>query len=555
MLDNGAIGFLKKKRDVIASVLLCLVALVIALILHPAYETNDDAYMEALLFGYQGMGSTSFLIFINRVLGCILHFLVSVFPHVSWYFLMHYTVCLASLFVLSLTFIRKFRYLGYFASLITLAAGLETLVSVQFTKTAALAAVAGILGLICSLREERRYFFKGLCIFLILMGSLIRFKALLMVSPFPGFAVLVELVSVFRNRRKELKRYVIAFGIALFLVLSFYAAGKIINSRTPGSDEYYRYNDGRSFLNDMPVDYSADPDSEVFMVANWMHNDPEVFTLEKMEQLGRDYHVEADYFSADILKTYFGKYIPRALIEEPLLIAALAGTLLFLVFSKRKLYTVPLLAFYVILEWILFGMGRAAFHRVDYGILFAYVTSLIYLSDVSIPKVGGDVKKLLRYGAVPLFAVISVVIICSYPLNWHIADREYFKGVGDSLAAATADSSYQYMVHPLAVGLDKQRNLYDLPYDVYNDGFFYMGGWQEGIAIPGLGYSNHCDIEGNPWEACVDSGTIRLVLPAESGDFCMKVISLYIKEHYGQKVKGSLEYQDDNVLVYRVVSV
>lgn len=554
MQKNGVMDFLGKRKDVIASFLLCFTALAIALLLHPAYETNDDAYMEALLYGYQGMGRTSFLIFMNRITGCILYFLVSVFPGVNWYFVMHYSVCLLSLYILARTFIRKNGFVGFFASLLILAAAIEALIIVQFTKTAALASVAGTIGLLFSLRTEKEKLFKGMCIAVIIAGSMIRFKAFVMVCPFIFVVFLHELVIMLKNRKQDLKRYVIVLGLTLVLVGSLFVAGNIINSLTPGVAEYNRYNDSRATFTDFPVDGSVRQDPDAKMIVDWMNNDPAVFTIEKLEQMSGQYHREADYFSPKILTSYFGDYLPNAIISEPLLLVVFAGCLLYLVFSKRKIYVVPLLGFYFILEWYLFSVGRTAVHRVDYGILLSFMTALIYLGEVSFTKISEDVKKLIRYGAVPVLAILGVVIAGTYPVNWHISDREYFRGVGESLKAATSNSGYQYMVHPLALGLNKERNIYDLPTD-YNDGFFYMGGWQEGISIPGIGYSKHCDIEGNPWETCVDSNTVRLVFLTGDAEICIKAVEAYIEKEYGHAVTGIPEYQDDNIVTYRIVSV
>ena len=81
-----------------------------------------------------------------------------------------------------------------------------------------------------------------------------------------------------------------------------------------------------------------------------------------------------------------------------------------------------------------------------------------------------------------------------------------------------------------------------------------MGGWQEGIGIPGLGSPSLCEIKGNPWKECVDSDTIKLVFKVQDGEICIKEIALYIEKNYGRTVTGVLEYQDENIVVYRIVS-
>lgn len=549
-------NFFSSHKEALASLFLCLAAVIIALILHPAYETNDDAIMEALLYGYQG-NRTSFLVFINRVLCYILYFLVSYFPRINWYFIMHWSAVLASLYVLSRTFIRKFKKAGFFVSLLVTAAAMEALYMPQFTKTAALAVLAGAIGLLDSLREKRCKVFIGLCIWLILMGSMIRFESLEMVSPFIFVAGVLELVLMFKERREDLKKYIAVLGITLVLTGSCYVAGDFINRKTPGSDEFYRYNYLRAMLTDYEPDYSAIKDrrvlTEIAMLSEWLNNDPEVFTTERYEELNRDYHVSHGLFSADSVKSLFSKYLPNAIQSEPMLLVCIAVVIAFLIFSKRRYLVIPLTGFYLLLELYLCSSGRSNVHRVDYGILLGLLISLLYVSSFKLPELSDDMKKLISNVAVPVLLVMGVVAVCSFPVQMHLTDSKYNNELKTSLADATKDKDCEYMIYTLALGVDKKRNIYDIPTD-YNDGFFYMGGWQEGVSIPGIGLTNHCGIEGNPWVTCIDSENIRLVLPKGEDNVWLKDITGYIKAHYGKDVKGVPVYENDTLQVFRVVS-
>lgn len=554
MTKNRAVRFLSDKKDVLASVLLCLAALVTALCLHPAYEVNDDLIMEALLYGYKGAEGTSFLVFINRILGCILHFLVSVFPRVNWYFVMHYAVSLTSLFVLSRTLIRKFDLKGIFVSILIVASGMETLFIVQYTKTAALAVIAGAIGLFFSLREKGYKVFKGVCIALIVTGSMMRFESFLMVFPFAGCIGLYELIPVFKSRKEDIRRYLIVMGVTLCLAGACYAGGKIINSSTSGSDEFYKYNEYRTQLSDFPVDHTDDPSSEALMVANWMNNDPGVITPDRLEELGKAYSVDEKPFTPDALKAFIGGYIPSSLFTEPMILVSFVTALLYLAFSRRKIWIIPVLGCYVVLEWYLFSMGRAAIHRVDYGMLFALLATMTYLFDFSIPKASDFIRKVVGSGVLPVLAVTGAVIICNYSITWHYSNLNNYARMRTEWADAAGNPDYRYMVHPMAPVLDTERNIYDLPYGSFDDGYFYIGGWQEGIAIPGMERMPQHDIDGNPWEECVDSETIRLVFPERCGYQCMNTVSFYIGDKYGKNVTGVLEYQNESFQVFRVVS-
>ena len=550
-------GFLSKHKEAVASAFLCLAAVAAALILHPAYETNDDTLMESLLFGYQGQ-RTSFLIFINRVLCYILYFLVSVCPKVNWYFIMHWSTCILSLYVLARVFIRKFKSAGFFVSLLMVAAGMETLFMPQFTKTAALAVISGTIGVLDSLREKRSPGFRIVCIWLIVTGSMIRFESLIMVSPFLLCVTLYETVLMYKERKEQLKRYVAVLGITLVLVALFYLAGTFLNKRTPGSDEFYRINYYRSMLTDHEIDYAAIKDrrvlTEIALVTKWLNNDPEVFTPERYEQLYRDYHVEHGLFSSVSVKALFGHYLPNAIQNEPLLLVCAVVAVAFVLLSKRRYLLIPLAGFYLLLELYLCSTGRSNVHRVDFGILLSFLASVLYVSGFSFPGISDDMKKLVQKYVVPLLLLMGVVAVCSFPVQMHLTNSRYNNEVNAALEDITSNKDYKYMVYTLALRVDSKRNIFDPP-TAYNDGFFYMGGWQEGIAIPGISFSNHSGIEGNPWVTCIDSSEVRLVLPKSEGENpWMKEIAGYVKEHYGRSVKGIPEYGNDSLQLFRVVS-
>ncbi len=556
MLKEGSGRFISKYKNGLISLLFCALALVTALLLHPIYETNDDPAMEALLFGLPGESGTSYLVFLNRILGIILLALVTVIPQINWYFVMHYAVCLTSMFVLSRTLISKFGKNGIFLSAIVTAASLETLYSVQFTKTGAIAAVAGMIGLMYALREERKNkVFAGLCIGLIIMGSMYRLEALLMVGPFLFVVFLFELIDVIKNQKAKTKVFIAVPAITLCLVLAFYLAGNLINKNTPGSDEFVRYNTYRARLTDYSyeVDSSDCSYSELLMAANWMHNDPEVFTPEKLEELSGKVEVDTNARSGKSTLELFGEYISDALIGEPMLLISLIAAVVILLFSKKKLYVPLLFCCYVFLELYMIKNGRYSLHRVDFGIHYALLMSLIYPAAVSMPKINESIKKIINYAVMPFAVIVAVLVAIWFPVNWFKSQKDYqlscSKWMND---AVSQEGGCQYMVHPKTAATDVTRNIYDLPKEGEPAGCFYMGGWSNGVVIPGLENTSSCDIKGNPWEECIDSDTIRIVMPKERGDYYIKIVSLYIRDHYNVKVTGVMEYQNDGVSVYRI---
>lgn len=552
--------FIIRHKAGFISLSLCIVALVIAFILHPVYETNDDIAMESLLFGSNGENGTSFLAFINRVLGCALFFLVSVLPGINWYFAMHYATCLVSMFILSKTFISRFKTNGIFISIVVVFAALETLCAVQFTKTAAFASVSGAIGLIYELRRDKKNPIALVsCIGLIVMGSLIRFESLLMISPFIFFVFLFELVDAIKKRDKCIKSLIIYPVVTMCLVLSFYAAGNIINDNTPGSKEFYIYNTSRSaFVDYYPeidpeMDFETDSLSEILMVSFWMHNDPEVFSPERLEELSQQINTTHNTPDKAVVQL-FNSGIVEILSKEILSIFILIVALLICLFSNNRLCSIPLFVSYWVLEWYLTYSGRYYVHRVQFGLHYALLISLLFICTISFAKVKMPIKMLLERILMP-FVILGGIAFSFISIHKVYEEYDYQKRSNDYLVDATSNTEYHYMIHPLATGINEKKHIYDLPSKEDRDGNFYMGGWEEGITIPGLEGKSYCSIDGNPWVECIDSDTIRLVMPKKSGNYYIQAVAYYIGIHYDRKVTGVLEYENEEVLVYSIVSV
>ena len=128
----------------IATVLSSILFL-LSTIFQPSYESNDDGMMEYLVYGIGYGHGTSFLVFINRILGYVIYGLSKTVPMINSYFFMQILICFISNVMISSVFLKKNGIVGMIPILLIFAADLECFYSVQFTKTASLASVAGIL--------------------------------------------------------------------------------------------------------------------------------------------------------------------------------------------------------------------------------------------------------------------------------------------------------------------------------------------------------------------------------------------------------------------------
>ena len=216
------------------------------------------------------------------------------------------------------------------------------------------------------------------------------------------------------------------------------------------------------------------------------------------------------------------------------------------------IYVIPLVLSFFAVEWYLVITGRYSYHRVSYGILLALFLSLMYLSELSLPDSFSKLNIFKSKVLICSIVAVCVSIICLSSIKNYMTFKEQCRSLRDSLNIATNESNCKYMIHPLVYDVDVERNIYDVPDHTYGNNFFFMGGWRTGVNIPGVEESS-C-ISGNAWQQCVDSQTIRLVVPSYYGEDYMDIIEWYIEEHYNVDVESISIYKDDYTEVFKVVS-
>jgi len=564
MLAENKNSFIKTHRGSIIAFLSCVFALVFSLLLHPIYETNDDPGMESLLYGTAVTSGTSYLIFINRILGIILRILVSVFPNVNWYFIMHYGICLLSIFVLIYVLNNKFRKFGIALGFIVLAAVMETLFDVQFTKTAALATIAGGIGLVYSIKEKKKFIFTIACIGLLLLASMMRMEALFSTCPFVFIVYFFEFLDMRKSDKTALRKFLICVLITVALITLCHAAGNFINAKTPGSAEFEQYNFYRSRIQDYNLNSDSldSADSEIYMIHGWMNNDPNVFTVDRLKTLSAVYSsTKQSPAIPEVLSTYFTFITDMTMTQQVLLLSIISGLAIMLFSSKKKMYPLLLIGCFMMLELYLVYSGRYGVHRVDFGILVALLVSMFYLNNDLTPAIKKiietykiKIRKEIIIAIVSLVTGVIVLVLGYLPAAKQSAYRNYFHYLHAAFLDACSNDNYFYVIHPMAYDINTDRNIYDLPQDILQNRYCYMGGWGAGVAIPGQNYSGTTDTDTSIWEQCVDSENIRLVLHTESSSYCIETIEWYIEEHYCSNVESIIEYENEFIVVYRIVS-
>jgi len=264
---------------------------------NPCYETNDDVMMNLIAAGRAVVDRPEeHLLFINVVLGWPLSRLYMLAPAVPWYGISQLAALLAAAAGTAYALLRinpSLRRLVVVALFLVLAV-LPCLTQMQYTKTATLVSLAGLLLFLAPLRGATpwpRVADVGAGA-LLLLGSLIRFQSFLLASV---IAFPLAAVAVATTPRAALRRAV-PVGVTLALVFVLYFANRAYYFSDPDWQEFYPYYAIRSQFTDYQrFVYSAEtrPAFEAVgweevdweMLMNWCYADRERYSLDKLRQI------------------------------------------------------------------------------------------------------------------------------------------------------------------------------------------------------------------------------------------------------------------------------
>jgi hypothetical protein len=263
------------------------------------YETNDDPTMQLIVSGIMFDDQPDeHLLFTNVLIGLPLRSLYVHFPDVPWYASYQLLTLTLSTAAALYAFLRVNSTLrqGVVCLLYLLTAVLPSTIELQFTKTAFLACLSGILLLITPLYlaspASRVRDIVGCA--LLISGSLIRFECLLM-----AFIMMVPaaVAATYFAPRRAAWRLIPIFA-TLVISVALYQFNQMYYARDPAWKEFYAYNAKRAEFTDYQR-YRYTPESatafrdagwseiDYGMMLNWFFADRDLYSLERMQQISQ----------------------------------------------------------------------------------------------------------------------------------------------------------------------------------------------------------------------------------------------------------------------------
>lgn len=370
------------------------------------YETNDDVYYGLL---YSGQLVTSapnpYAVMVNFGLSSFFVQLYNLAPHILWYSYFHVTAILLSVWFLNYCYALTRANDKFFIRIVlSLASVLPFLFLLQFTKTAAVLAVSGYLGLyllnqttLSSLRQN--VILHSMAVFLLVLSFSLRRDSFLLVTLLCG---LLLVSAILKRKRVLLASLLIAIVLILAATLihrlnygdewqDFYAMGRATG---PIIDfNQYGYEANQQVYADVGLSRN-----DYYFFTNWGYADRHVYNPERFDQVLA--HAEKIAHKREpLLALQSGVSFPARNF-----MLTMAGLTLLLLLIYRQQYQV--LSLYVLLPFlictgILAWQGRFP-TRVS--------SSLVFFLPWMILVLCGEMRKRLFVGVVWAIALIALAV-------------------------------------------------------------------------------------------------------------------------------------------------
>lgn len=523
----------------------------------PIYETNDDNAMAFFVEGAYG-NRTSRLVFENLIWGKLLSIMSGLIPGVKWYTVGQYIMIFFAFVSVTYIMLRlQGKRIGVVSSVFLLGVfGCNTYVIFQFTRTAAITTIGGMLLLFFAIEyAERRHerviaLIVGAC--LCIFGSMIRFEFFAIGVVLIAGIGLFRLVEMLREKKAEWKRklgrYFLVFGVVGILSTGLKVADNAYYMKDEEWNYYLEYNDLRGKLWDLGFpNYNQNKalyeslgisinDFEYYRTWNM---DQELLPLDTLRALVDA--KEKTELSLELVKKYFSLY-PMYFLSIPMFGWFVIASLITVVVNKKNLLLV-LYEFLAIMafEFYFFYIRRAGLSRIDTGMWMAAIAALMYGMSEEI----GRLRVKSRKWTVILSGVILALNLPTFTVNMvhqsSVNSKIFFQTLAED-----KDGCYllpvklaPYKILDNAYGFWEPSQLGDA------SNIYYLGGWEYNMPIKNEMLRRHGLT--NVYRDSVDNPNIFIVANDE-----VSLIERYIQENYDAETGAILVKSIEGVGVWRV---
>lgn len=519
------------------------------------YEVNDDAILSCIASGAYG-ADTVHLCYVNIAVGWLLRPFYLLAPGLNWYAVLLETLNLGCLVLLCRRSLARFGdWTGSFLFAgFMLLAGFNLLQSLQYTKTAGLAAVLGALQLARAVRGEGRRLYAKAAV-LLAAGAALRWDILPAVLALAAPLLLYSLLQ--RPRGRERLKALGAAALCGVLCAALYAADALAY-RAPEWAAYRSYNAVRTQISDYRFQFVGLEtagqyglsEADYYMISTWDYGDAQLYPAEELRQLAdRLPHRTLKNAAREMLHTLPDDLFTNA-SDAPL---------------SNRIGWMPVL---VLLAWLCFGrLRRAGWTAATAAVLLAlyyylswqarlpfrvlwvlFLATAVFLLALWRPRPA----PLPRALPVFLLAVLAVGCFSSYRQGYTVSVQwRADHGAASEAAydAMSADKEHLYLVSVSQIDAIHGKDVWHTRPAGYFSNITFLGGWlaqsplyRDTAAAWGLG--------DGLLSGAVDNPAVRVVDFANIDD---KLAALH--EHLGLSVAANpVVTSNPNWTAYELVS-
>ena len=380
-----------KRTDLLNAILINLAVFVILQIFFkPMYESNDDNYISSIVYGVFGEYDTH-LVYMNILIGKVCKaLLLYVSPLVPWYAVIQYSLLLVSFTaILYLILLHKeniYRYI--FCWLVMIPFGYECYINMQYSKTAGVAAIAGILLVYRAVKEERiKKFMLALGVILTVSASLYRFKMFCMMLPVIGSIILVDCL---RNASHKNCKLLIKCCIVFIPILVICMLGEVYDRKQYADNSAWNeyrewdnlriqlldygfpdYNENREVYEKLNISYN-----DMVLFTYWDYADSEIFTPEAMRQLIAV--KEKQQVSMDFVRGFFTEDILQFVSYPYIIVLIMLVAFWILSGAENKALISTATLFFLAIQFYFYYTDRFLMNRVDMSLVLGLCLIFIF---------------------------------------------------------------------------------------------------------------------------------------------------------------------------------
>ncbi|MFQ6809228.1 MAG: hypothetical protein ACLRTF_09270 [Blautia sp.] len=534
----------------IQALILNLIAFAISqFFFEPVFETNDDNYISAILYGVYGEYDTH-LVYMNVIMGKIIKLLLLLCPILPWYTIIQYILLFvaftAILYLILNNKTNEYRYFLCITMLIFF--GYECYVKVQYSKTAGVMTAAGILLVYEALKRKQikmQQLILGAC--LMVIGSLYRFQVFIMMLAIIGIMVLFHCINEMKNKDLQIFRRCCVIFLPIFIVCFCFKLydSKIYNESIEWK-EYKEFDKKRIELLDYGFpDYNENRDiyqelditkADLELYKNWNFADKELFTEDVLEQLADAKREKT--FDLQTIKSFFSE-IPVRFLAYPCFWVVCTVFIMWILGNRNnKLSIVGTLIISVIIEIYFYYTGRYFINRVDLPVLLG----IFIILAMNLEK--GHCHNVDRYLACIVFAAIIFNDDSFLCTKTKLDGKESAKEIMQ-LIENDKDNIYFVENYTSDKLWTSAHAIWEMPRKGCSKNYYPLGGWR--YNTPLTNYQMQCFKLNNPYRDIV-ADNVYLISDSR---YYLNLIEQYLKNHYYPDIKVILEKKIDDYCIFK----